>query len=550
MRLSHTSGLIIAGYAGFILFARLGDYRVLTLHEILFAQPAKEMLASGNFLHATIGGVPSDHKPLLTHWTIAASMALFRSESAWVVRLPIALSSIASSLIVAALAARWLGDRIGLWAGLIQSSSLFFALQGRLAESDMLLCLFVTAALAAFATAVVPATATSPRISRHWPVLFYLAAGCAFLTKGPLGLVFIFGACGAYALATWRDWRRTMGFFLDPIGLLLFAFLLLSWPIAAAVTRPEILDAWRLHHLQRFTNGLDGRKDTFYYLHQTPFMMLPWFLVVPLGLWAWWRERQSGSAPSLFLAAWFGVGFFVLCCAAFKHKHYLIPILPPLAIVAAVGLERFRLFTWKPWIAWTGAGLLAAAGAIGAGVFQATPYPWANLVTLLFLVGGIGFGSALVLSGLQRPSGALGALFGTAALLIVGIQGFLQPYFDDYRDQTILALKAGEHAAPGAPLFVVDLGESQVLYYARSPAIRVESERLEPLVRASAGRTIHALAPLSSVPKLDALGAVEIMERCASLRPYQTEGDRIALVAIHLDKVGAQAANDPAEKLK
>ena len=79
---------ILVLFGASLLLIGLGSSRVLTYHEVVFAEPAKEMLASGDFVVPRIGGVPFTDKPPATAWTIAAAMTLFRSQSEWVVRLP------------------------------------------------------------------------------------------------------------------------------------------------------------------------------------------------------------------------------------------------------------------------------------------------------------------------------------------------------------------------------------------------------------------------------------------------------------------------------
>lgn len=528
-RLTIRSALILTLFTAILVGTKLGSYRVLTLHEILFAQPAKEMLASGNWIHATIGGQPSDHKPLMTHWSIAAAMAVFQSDSPWVVRLPNALASLFSSLIIAWVAGRWFGDRIGLWTGMIQSSTLYFSLQSRLAESDMLLCLAVTGAMASFMAYVI----ATPRgtFGRGWlPAAFYSFAGVAFLTKGPVGLVFIFGGTCAWTLLT-RD-RRSFRLYFDPFGLLLFLVFLLAWPIAAYVTRPEILEAWKLHHLQRFSHGLDGRKDTFYYYYHIPYLLLPWAPLLFVGLWRVIKVPDYRSKLTLFLATWFAVGFTVLSLAAFKHKHYLIPILPPLSIVMAWGLEYVRNLAIKRWALVSGAAFASFAGLVGIGILLLHPQPWSGVVLAAIAIGLAGMLVSLGLYDRQRWNSSIGAAFVTAGLLIMTIQGYLMPYFDDYRDQTDVAIRAGELAPTDQPIYVVDLGETQALFYLRHALIRVDHH---DLLEQSAGRSdssLYVLGTAGTAEALESLGAVEVLDRCVSMRPYMKESERMVFMRV------------------
>src|ERR1700722_14027246 len=92
--LSFRTRLIFLIYGLSLLLIHLGDTRVLTRHEVLAAQPAREMLHEGTFARwmlPTLAGLPRTAKPPGMMWLIAASMYLFRSESEWMARLPSAL---------------------------------------------------------------------------------------------------------------------------------------------------------------------------------------------------------------------------------------------------------------------------------------------------------------------------------------------------------------------------------------------------------------------------------------------------------------------------
>src|SRR5215471_1586806 len=86
--ISRASLLIIAVYGLGVLLVGLGSARVLTRHEVLAAQPAREMLRGPHWVIPTFAGEPRVVKPPATGWTIAAFMRLFGSEHEFVVRLP------------------------------------------------------------------------------------------------------------------------------------------------------------------------------------------------------------------------------------------------------------------------------------------------------------------------------------------------------------------------------------------------------------------------------------------------------------------------------
>ena len=237
--LSLKTVLIIILYGGTLLgFFLDGQSRVLTSHETLFAQPAREMLSGGDWLVPRFTGDPSTHKPPLTHWLIALSMMLFKSHAEWVCRLPFVLAALAVALLIAMLATRWYGRQVGLVAGLVQLSTYYVLMQARLAEADMFLCQTVTAAMTAFAIACVDRQAQS-RPARWLSWLFWAYLGLAFMTKFLIGPAFILSGCAAYIILA-RDWPA-LRFLASPMGWIIAAVLILAWPIAAYQQYPVIV---------------------------------------------------------------------------------------------------------------------------------------------------------------------------------------------------------------------------------------------------------------------------------------------------------------------
>src|SRR4051794_17420593 len=110
--------LLVIVFGCTLLLAGLG-MRTLTRHEVLAAYPAKEMLLYGHWIIPMYAGIPRTAKPPGMNWIIAAVMKLFHSDREFIVRLPSALSGVATSLMIASFAARHYGRRIGIVSGLM-----------------------------------------------------------------------------------------------------------------------------------------------------------------------------------------------------------------------------------------------------------------------------------------------------------------------------------------------------------------------------------------------------------------------------------------------
>ncbi len=112
-----------------------------------------------------------------------------------------------------------------------------------------------------------------------------------------------------------------------------------------------------------------------YYLWQLGYGLFPWSGLCVGGLLWWLRSERTGGLRSRYSAALFGL-WFVAAFAMFsisltKFHHYILPAVPPLAVLTGVLLDRF-LGTPKALspgrFAFHSAALVASVGAVWIGV--------------------------------------------------------------------------------------------------------------------------------------------------------------------------------------
>lgn len=513
-----------------VLGANLGGSRVLTYHETLFAQPAREMVRSGDWIIPTICGIPSCHKPPMTYWVLAAAMCVFQSESEWVVRLPILLATLATALIIAHCTARWHGRQAGFWAGLVQLSSFYVLMQGRLAESDMLFCLAITSAMIVFAIGTLHASSKA----RFLAWVYYGLIGIAFLIKGPLGIALIGG--GSCLFLAWERQKDVLRFLLSPTGWMITAIICVSWPIAAYLKYPAIVDDWYMHNIDRFNGGIGGAKPPLFYFYMTPLMLLPWTPFAIAGLW----HRDAETQPfRRLLLCWFAAGFVLLSLSVWKHKHYLIPLLPPFSVFAGVGLARFRGANSSRFI--QAHPLLAPCMVIALGM-AGSAASWTLLedigrpVLVILAVLTLGLVLAVVLEAQGRRNLLPGTLVGTTGAVAVSVFFLLMPHFDSYVDQTRFAENINHLLPDDTPLQVVALPENQIVYYLDHPLVREDDSQmfLERAVKANS--PMFVLAPEHLVDQLQPHASAQVLMQAPTIRKIMTEKERLTLLRI--DPVG------------
>ncbi|CAN5698404.1 N/A [soil metagenome] len=531
--LSRRSLAVVLLYGAVLLLVDLGPGWALTFHEVNFAEPGREFLRDGDWLVPRIVGEPMWDKPPLTQWAIAASIGLLGTEAEWAVRLPTVLATIGTALLVAALAARWHGDRVGRLAGLIQLTTVYVFFQARLAEADMILCAAVALAFLALGFGVVDRSPEDRCPPRGLVLAFFLAAGLSFLAKGLIGPAFVAGGSGLFALIDRR--RATWRFLLDPVGWGLMAACVVGWPLLAAGNDPEFLEVWWTNNVDRLAGRLEGGdKDPFFYLYMVPALMLPWTPFVVSGLWAGWKKQEAPGRPWRLLLCWFAAGLAIITLSAWKHKHYAIPILPPLSIIAAFGLAR-HVFNDRPprTLALRIVGvLLVLAGLVGIGMgLDRSSIPLAASGGS-GVIAGLGLIASGWLRGLGKPEAGLAAVFGAILGGFVLIQSLVLPSFDLYRDQSDLARRTNALLPPDAELVVVEIPDPQIIYYLRLP-VRYYRDRDEFAAEAARrGGTFHVVGPSKILPALQRLGSVRVLDRCETVHPRKQEHDRMLTIEV------------------
>jgi hypothetical protein len=106
------------------------------------------------------------------------------------------------------------------------------------------------------------------------------------------------------------------------------------------------------NNLQRFATGeQDHAVGSFvFYARTMGLAAFPWAAALPLSLWYGIRSfrrrkdqeagRQSAADLHRFAMLWFVLSFWLLTYAATKYYHYLLPALPPFALVVGLWLDR------------------------------------------------------------------------------------------------------------------------------------------------------------------------------------------------------------------
>ena len=104
------------GAGAILLLLNLGTGNIIN-SEARWTVVAREMLASGDWLHPTINGQPYFDKPLVSYWFICIVSWLAGVVNTWTARLPSALAGLVTLYCTVRIARQLFDERAGLWAG-------------------------------------------------------------------------------------------------------------------------------------------------------------------------------------------------------------------------------------------------------------------------------------------------------------------------------------------------------------------------------------------------------------------------------------------------
>jgi 4-amino-4-deoxy-L-arabinose transferase-like glycosyltransferase len=332
--------IILSAIACGTLFFRLGALPLSGSDEPRYARIAQEMLAQGRWVTPLLEGKPWLEKPPLLYWITIPFYALF-NVSETTARLGPALCAL-----MTALAIFWLGStvwsrRTGFLAAAILLTSLGFIGFGRGASTDMPFTCCFTLSLAILAHA----TARRQQAAALQSVLAYVFLGLAVLAKGPVAIILAAGIM----LAVWL---------VDDRGGLFRRWLVIPGAIvAAAVALPWFWLAYRQngfafiatflinHNLARYITDIHHHSQPFlFYLPALLALFFPWSgwlpLLIsksPLQALRRWREWDISL---VFLSCWFLFPILFFSLSDSKLAGYILPSLPPLALILGVYVSR------------------------------------------------------------------------------------------------------------------------------------------------------------------------------------------------------------------
>jgi 4-amino-4-deoxy-L-arabinose transferase-like glycosyltransferase len=503
-------------------FWGLGKPDIQDVDESTYAEIAREMVISGNWISPTYNGNPFDQHPPLADWIMAVSLKLF-GATPLAARLPNALLALAGLLITYSIGKRIADKETGIAAALALLTFPAYHLMVRDARLDMTLMVFIALSLWGIVSYLY-----EPK--KYYLVLAYVASALAFLTKGPIGLVIPILVTGVFIIMT-RRWNLILRLGL-PWGLVLIAAILAPWYWAMyrAHGSNYLYVLFIKQNFQRFgTHNYAMKSDPFFFVHTFLWMILPWVVAL---FWQLARQfpqfrrahfdlnRISSKDPAPgFMTIWLIAPIVLMSFSRTKLPQYIFFVMPAAAIIAGKfikdyvggaiterGRQGFSIYTFVLIL------ILAALIVVLVTLMFPIGQPVWNILLGVVLAGLIGLGLFSLIG--RRRTVLVSTLCLIVGLVHVLIVLHVAPAMLVYQPYKGFAADLTRMSVPDKDIYFVGKNiRASFVFYSGRHAEFVEEADSPVLSKATdGGRSIHIIAPEDIKPKLEEAGfSVEVL---------------------------------------
>lgn len=335
---------LLAAGCFILFFLKLGSYPLFDLDEPRYAEAAREMLESGNWITPYFNYEVRFEKPVLFYWLIALAYQWF-GLSEFSARFFSAVSASAIVGMVYTFGRHFISRQYGLYAALIAGTSILMIGIARMSITDMTLACFMTG------------TTLCLFLAAHQNLKWWLAAGViaglGILTKGPVALILPGAIFTLYTLVIGQFKQCLINRWL-PLALLIALLIAGPWYWAIYQENGQIfLESQFMNNFTRYSDVVSGH-------HQPPYFytlvlivgFLPWTIYLPAAVRLLWQDFRASHRPwiaqpnfhyliSLYSAVWILFTFIFFSFGSTKLLTYILPLFPALALLTASTWHRF-----------------------------------------------------------------------------------------------------------------------------------------------------------------------------------------------------------------
>jgi 4-amino-4-deoxy-L-arabinose transferase-like glycosyltransferase len=359
--------LMLLALCGIFFFFKLGSYHLIDVDEPRYAEAAREMFSSGNWITPYFNYELRFDKPVFFYWLIAISYIFF-GITEFAARFPSALLATLTVLCTYFYGRTFISKSFGFISSVVLITMLEFVAMSRMSITDMTLSFFICATifsgvLADYFYREQPKKNKS--ILLWW--LAYIFCALAVLTKGPVGFALPAAIFGIYFLLKGRLKDNLRFVYVIP-GLILFSIIALPWYyLMIKIHGDSFVDYFFLkHNLERFAStGFKQHSQPFYfYIPVVLAGIFPWttyfvaslikntkkiivfikekpFKIAGKFNLAVFKDSDEKTNVILLSLVWFVVILIFFSSSRAKLITYILPLFPACAILTGLYLHEY-----------------------------------------------------------------------------------------------------------------------------------------------------------------------------------------------------------------
>lgn len=304
--------------------------------ESYYAEVSHQMLIRNDWIAPYFNYTsPSFDKPPFTFWVNLTCYKIFGMNE-FASRFGSALFALFGIILVYLFGKRLFNKRTGILAALMLGTGFGYFVESQMVLIDTTLTFFIAATLYCFYRGYMDGKPS-------YLLIMGIPIGLGILTKGPVALLLSGGAGLVFWFyMTLKEKKKSAQLFNWQLlgGFLIAAAICLPWYLAMWFRFKEAFLAahFGYHMFTRFTTSIEshGGSQWYFYLYYLVFLIigfLPWSAnlvgALKMGI------SRRGDQRTLFLLIWTALVFIFFTIARTKLPGYVIPLLPPVALLVA-----------------------------------------------------------------------------------------------------------------------------------------------------------------------------------------------------------------------
>jgi 4-amino-4-deoxy-L-arabinose transferase-like glycosyltransferase len=345
-----------------LFFYKIGSYKLIDVDEPRYAEAAREMLVSHNWITPYFNYVIRLDKPVFFYWLIAIAYKIF-GVNEFAARFPSALLASSSVMFLYYFASKTISKNVGFLSALILASSIQFIALARLSITDMSLSFFIVATIMSGYLGSVG----DDKKRKYWWWLAYFLSALAVLTKGPVGFVLPAAIMGLYFLLVGQLKENLKLKYILP-GILIFLATIVPWYYLVIKIHGKYFIEYFLlkNNLQRFSgaNFTEHSQPFYFYIYVILIGFIPWSLSFVPAITKYMKELSGNFKTGiknaflsdkialfknadartkilLYAAVWFFTVLVFFSISSAKLITYVLPLFPAMAIFAGIFWDEY-----------------------------------------------------------------------------------------------------------------------------------------------------------------------------------------------------------------